>query len=187
LQEVTSCTDRPKETGDKINMPEKDITRISVGSFSVSIIGMKQLMEEMLKTHPDKSDDEVRSVMLDRLGKDNYIPNKAKDDYGAAFVREFRKFLGLPYKDEGPKGLDVKVLGAGCTQCHQLTRTIMEVLTELNLPAGVEHITDIREIARHGVMGSPALVINGKVVAVGSVPPRERIKKWLVEASACLR
>ena len=63
---------------------------------------------------------------------------------------------------------------------------IMEVLTELKLPAGVDHVTDIKEIARYGIIGSPALLINGKAVAVGSVPPRERIKKWLVEASASL-
>ena len=167
-------------------MAEKDITRINVGNFSVSIIGIKQLMEEMTRTHADKPDDEVRAFMLGRLEKDSYIPGKARDDYGKAFIREFRKSLGQPYTDDAPGGLDVKVLGAGCSQCHQLTRTIMEVLTELKLPAGVDHVTDIREIARYGIMGSPALLINGKAVAVGSVPPRERIKKWLVEASASL-
>lgn len=168
-------------------MAEKDITRINVANFSVSIIGIKQLMEEMATTHADKPDDEVRSYMLDRLEKENYIPAKAKDDYGKAFVREFRKFLGQPYTDEAPKGLDVKVLGAGCNQCHQLTRMVMEVLTELQLPAGVDHVTDIKEIARYGLMGSPALLINNKAVAVGSVPPRDRIRKWLVEASASLK
>lgn len=165
-------------------MADKDITRINVGTFSVSIIGIKLLMEEMAKTHADKPDEEVRSLMLDRLGKDNYIPAKAKDDYGRAFLREFRKFLGQPYTDDAARGLDVKVLGAGCSQCHQLTQMIMEVLTELQLPANVDHVTDIKEIARYGIMGSPALLINGKSVAVGSVPPRQRIKKWLVEASA---
>ena len=165
-------------------MAEKDITRINVEKFSVSIIGIKQLMDEMARTYADKPDEEVGSFMLDQLGKENYIPAKAKDDYGKAFVREFRKFLGQPYTDDAPKGLDIKVLGAGCAQCHQLTLTIMEVLTELSLPAGVDHITDLREIAGYGIMGSPALLINGKAVAVGSVPPRERIKKWLLEANA---
>jgi hypothetical protein len=167
-------------------MADKDITRINVGNFSVSIIGIKQLMEQMAKTHADNSDDAVCSFMLDCLGKDNYIPAKARGDYGKAFLREFRKSLGQTCTDDAPKGLDVKVLGAGCSQCHQLTRTIMEVLTELKLPAGVEHVTDIKEIARYGIMGSPALLINGRAVAVGSVPPRERIKKWLVEAGASL-
>ncbi len=65
-------------------MAEKDITRINIANFSVSIIGIKQLMEEMAKTHADRSDDEVRALMLDQLGKDNYIPNKAREDYGKA-------------------------------------------------------------------------------------------------------
>jgi hypothetical protein len=167
-------------------MAEKDITRINVAHFSVSIIGIKQLMEEMASAYAEKPDDEVRSLMLDRMGQDNYIPGTAREEYGRAFVREFRKFLGQPYTDDAPKGLDVKVLGAGCNQCRQLTQMIMEVLTELNLPAGVDHVTDMKEIARYGIMGSPALLINGKAVAVGSVPPRDRIKKWLVEASASL-
>ena len=167
-------------------MAQKDITQIKIGRFGVSIIGIKQLIEEMAGTHADKTDDEVRSFMLDLLGRGNYIPSSAKEDYGKAFVREFRKFLGQPYTEDTPDGLDIKILGTGCNQCHSLTRMIMEVLTEINLPAGVDHVTDIREIARYGIMGSPALLINGKAVCVGSVPPRDRVKKWLVEAGRSL-
>ena len=167
-------------------MEKKDITKIKVGRFAVSIIGIKQLIEEMAATHTDKTDDEVRSFMLNRLGRGNYIPSSANEDYGKSFVREFRKFLGQPYTEDTPVGIDIKVLGTGCNQCHSLTRMIMEVLTEINLPAGLDHVMDIKEIARYGVMGSPALLINGKVMAVGGVPPRDRVKKWLVEASQSL-
>lgn len=165
-------------------MAEQESTQIKVGKFAVSIIGIRQLMNEMATTHADRADDEVGSLMVARLGKSNYIPSSAKADYHKAFVREFRKFLGQPFTEDAPQGLDIKVLGAGCTQCHELSRIIMDVLTELNLSAGFEHVMDIREIARFGIMGSPALLINGKAVAVGSVPPRDRIKKWVVEASA---
>jgi len=140
----------------------------------------------MSKTHADVPDDEVSSLMLERLGKSNYIPNSAKEDYGKAFIREFRKCLGQAYIEELSQGLDIKVLGAGCNQCHDLSRMVMDVLTEMNLPAAFDHVTDIREIARYGVMGTPALLINGKVVAVGSVPPRERLRKWLIEADRSL-
>ena len=167
-------------------MAEKDITQIKVGRFAVGIVGIKQLMNEMARTHADKTDDEVSSFMLDRLGQGNYIPSSAKEDYGKAFVREFRKFLGQPCEEDTAQGLDIKVLGAGCNQCHTLSRMIMDVLTELKLPAGFEHVTDIEEIARYGIMGVPALLINGKAVSVGSVPPRDRVKKWLVEASQSL-
>lgn len=165
-------------------MADKSITRINVSNFGVSIIGLKELMEEMAGTHADKPDADVQSLMMDRLSQENYIPGKARDDYGKAFVREFRKFMGQPFTEDAPRGLDVKVLGAGCNQCRALTQTIMEILTEIQLPAGVDHITDMKEIARYRVMGSPALIINGKTLAVGSVPPRDRIKKWLLEAHA---
>jgi Thioredoxin domain len=162
-------------------MSDKDITQIKIGGLAVGIAGIRRLMEEMA-SHADKSDDEVSSFMLNRLGQSNYIPNSAKQDYGKAFVREFRRFMGRPFTEDPPRWLDVKVLGAGCNRCHALMRMIMELLTEINLPAGVDHVTDIKEIARYGVMGSPALLINGKAVSVGSVPPRDRVKKWLVEA-----
>jgi hypothetical protein len=163
-------------------MTEKDITRISVGNFSVSIIGLKQVLNEIGASLADKPDEQAQAALLERLEKDNYIPDKSRPEYGKAFVRELRKFLGQPYADDAPKGLDIKVLGAGCNQCRYLTQLVMEVLTELKMPAGVDHITDFKEIARYGVMGSPVLLINRKVVAVGSVPPRDRIKKWLLEA-----
>jgi hypothetical protein len=164
---------------------EKDVRQIRVGKFVVSIMGMKQVMEEMAETHAGASDDEVGSLMLDRLEKSNYIPNSSKEEYGKAFVREFRKFLGRPYVEDAPREIDIKVLGTGCcNQCHDLMQVVMEVLTEINLPAGIDQVTDLKEIARYGIMGVPALLINGKAVAVGRVPPRDKVKKWLLEASA---
>ncbi len=167
-------------------MAGSDITQIKVGDISVGIIGLKRLMDEMAGTHADKPDEEIVSVMLERLGKDNYIPGKAKESYAKAFLREFRKFLGRPYADEAPAGLEIKVLGVGCPQCHALTQMVMEVLTELNLPASVDHVTDLKEIAGYGVAGSPALLVNRRVMAVGRVPPRDRVKKWLTEARAAM-
>jgi len=55
-------------------------------------------------------------------------------------------------------------------------------VSELDLPAGIDHIRDIREIGQYGVMGSPALIINGEVKAVGRVPMRSEIRKWLKES-----
>ncbi len=52
----------------------------------------------------------------------------------------------------------------------------MEVLNELNLTADLEHVTDVKKIAAYGIMGSPALLINGKVVSVGQVPSKKQIE-----------
>ena len=55
----------------------------------------------------------------------------------------------------------------------------MMALAEMGLPATVEHIRDVKEIAALGVVGVPALLINGEVKAVGSVPTKAMIKEWL--------
>ncbi|MBW1775354.1 MAG: thioredoxin family protein [Deltaproteobacteria bacterium] len=73
----------------------------------------------------------------------------------------------------------IRVLGQGCIQCDQLEQNVMEVLSELDLPADLEHVRDIQEIGKYGVMGTPALLINGKVMCVGRVPPKLRIREWL--------
>jgi predicted DsbA family dithiol-disulfide isomerase len=59
----------------------------------------------------------------------------------------------------------------------------MAVLAEIGLAADLEHVRDIREIAAYGVMGSPALVVDGKVVAAGKIPSKNQLKEWLKAAS----
>jgi len=53
---------------------------------------------------------------------------------------------------------------------------------QLDLAADLEHVRDIKEIGKYGVMGMPALLINGKVLSVGRVPPKAKLKEWLEEA-----
>jgi small redox-active disulfide protein 2 len=88
---------------------------------------------------------------------------------------------------EVSEGLEIKVLGPGCPQCNRLEKELLEVMAEMNLAADVEHLTNIKEIGRYGVMGTPALVVNGKVRSVGSVPPRNKIIGWLKEAQNSIR
>ncbi len=165
-------------------MNDKDITKIRVGSHSISIMNLGSVMNEMAKSHASETDHVIEAVMLERLGRSNYIPAAAKEAYGKAFVREFRRFLGQPFEEEQAGGIDIKVLGPGCAQCDRFEQTIMEVLTETRIAASVDHVRDIKVIARFGVMGTPALLINGKVMAVGNIPSRDKIRRWLTEAAA---
>jgi small redox-active disulfide protein 2 len=104
------------------------------------------------------------------------------EDYAKAFLREFKKFLGKPFEDETPEGIQIKVLGPGCAQCDRLEQELMQVMAETGIVADMEHIRDIKEIGRYGVMGTPALLINGKVKSVGKVPPKVNLIEWLKEA-----
>ncbi|UCE57005.1 MAG: thioredoxin family protein [Desulfobacterales bacterium] len=78
--------------------------------------------------------------------------------------------------------MEIKVLGPGCARCNQLERDLIAVMTEMDMPVDLEHVTDIAEIGSYGVMGTPALVINREVKTVGSIPPKTKLKKWLQEA-----
>jgi small redox-active disulfide protein 2 len=162
-------------------MSTKNITRITVGKHPAGIAGLNEAISVLSETYRERTDEEIGSAMLELLGKDNYIPSSAREEYSKAFAREFRKSNGQPYTEPAPEGMDIKVLGAGCDQCNKLEQMVMETLTELNARASLEHVTDMREIARYGVMGVPALLINGRVVSAGSVPPKNRLKSWIMD------
>jgi len=164
-------------------MPQDDYRLVKIDQHRIGIIGLKQAIEQLAETHSEKTDNEVQVALFECLSKKNYIPEPARESYGKAFVREFRKHLGQPYDEAAIDGLEIKVLGPGCAQCDRLEREIMQVLNEINLAADLEHITDIKEIGQYGVMGTPALIINGKVKSVGKVPPKEKIKRWIEDAN----
>ena len=67
------------------------------------------------------------------------------------------------------KGARVKVLGSGCAKCNQLEVATKAALEQLGMDTTIEHITDFSQIAAYGVMSTPALVVDGKVVSYGKV------------------
>ena len=75
--------------------------------------------------------------------------------------------------------MDIKVLGTGCANCRTTVRLIEEASRQqLGAPLKVEKVEDVRAIAGYGVMSTPAVVIDGKVVHAGGVPSREKISGW---------
>ncbi len=161
----------------------EDHSLINVNGIKVGIMGLKQTLEEAYAQYGTSfSDQELGAELLARLKKNNYIPAKAEQEHAQAFVREYKKFAGLPVQEKR-SGLEIKVFGPGCTQCDQLEQQIFQVLSELNMTADVEHVRDVKEIAKAGIMGSPGLMINGEVVAVGKVPSKEKLKSMLQKES----
>jgi small redox-active disulfide protein 2 len=68
-----------------------------------------------------------------------------------------------------PKDEGIKILGSGCTKCRQLEAATKAALQQLGIDRAVGHVTDFSEIAAYGVMATPALVVDGKVVSCGRV------------------
>lgn len=75
--------------------------------------------------------------------------------------------------------LDIKVLGPGCANCTKLENLVKEVVAENNLPANVEKITDNTKFMNYGVMLTPGLVVNGKVLVMGKIPTKHTLAHWL--------
>jgi small redox-active disulfide protein 2 len=77
--------------------------------------------------------------------------------------------------------MEIKVLGPGCMKCRKTEDLVKEAVAESGVEASIDKVTDIMKIADYGVMGTPAVIVDGKVVSVGKVPTKEEIKKWITK------
>jgi len=74
---------------------------------------------------------------------------------------------------------NIKVLGSGCANCQTTAKLIEEAARELGVAIELEKVEDIGQIMSYGVMSTPGVVIDDKVVHAGGVPDRKRIEAWL--------
>jgi len=86
--------------------------------------------------------------------------------------------------EESKQGASVQVLGSGCAKCNQLEANVNTALEQLGMDTAIEHVTDFAQIAAYGVMSTPALVVDGKVVAYGKVLKVEEVVKILEKSRA---
>lgn len=75
--------------------------------------------------------------------------------------------------------MDIKVLGSGCTKCKTTVALIEEIAHQKGVPVSLEKIEDIQAIVSYGVMSTPAVVIDGKVIHAGGIPGRDKVDQWL--------
>ena len=75
--------------------------------------------------------------------------------------------------------MEIKVLGTGCPRCKALEKAVINSLAEMDLAANVYKVDDITEIMKYGILQTPGLVINEKVVVSGRVPASNEIKRLI--------
>ena len=73
----------------------------------------------------------------------------------------------------------IKVYGSGCANCRKLEAMCIEVIQENNIDAAVEKVTDIQEIMRTGILSTPGLEINGKMISSGKLPTKSTLANWI--------
>jgi len=73
----------------------------------------------------------------------------------------------------------IRVLGPGCYRCQELYEHTTEAVAELGLDADVQKVVDLTEIARRGILATPALVVDDELVLTGQVPTTKQIEELL--------
>jgi small redox-active disulfide protein 2 len=74
---------------------------------------------------------------------------------------------------------NIKVLGTGCANCKTTQKLVEEVAKEKGVEIELEKVEDIQAIMAYGVMSTPGVVVDGKVVHSGGIPSRDKIAAWL--------
>ena len=80
--------------------------------------------------------------------------------------------------------MDIKVLGTGCANCRTTVALIEQVARAKGVPVSLQKVEELRDIMSYGVMSTPGVVIDGKVVHAGGVPGRDKIEQWLAVQQA---
>ena len=75
--------------------------------------------------------------------------------------------------------MEIKVCGPGCANCSKAENIVLEAVAELGIKADVRKISDFAEMAKLGVLSTPAVIIDGKIKCVGKVPSKSEVLDWL--------
>ena len=78
--------------------------------------------------------------------------------------------------------VEIKVLGPGCANCKRLEQITRKVVGNLAVDANIKKVTDYQEIVKLGVMTTPGLIVNDKVVSSGRIPSETEITDWVINA-----
>ncbi|MDH4136776.1 MAG: thioredoxin family protein [Anaerolineae bacterium] len=86
--------------------------------------------------------------------------------------------------------ISIKVLGPGCINCERVFQVVVATLEELEAESGgdcpeatLQHVSDYAEFVKYGLMFTPGLVVNEKLVCAGHIPSKAEVRQWLTSAA----
>ncbi len=159
-------------------MTESIQKKIKIGKATIGLIGLDQAM---LKALEQKfTADEAGEFLYKAISKKNYIPTTVVKEYKEALKKEYiRASSGDSIEHQQ---MTIKILGSGCVSCNKVNSMIFDIMQRLDMAADIEQIHDLDEIWRHGVISTPALIINGEIMCSGRMPTPAEIEQWLLKA-----
>jgi small redox-active disulfide protein 2 len=78
--------------------------------------------------------------------------------------------------------MKIKILGTGCTKCHQLEQTAKQVVKELAIDATIEEVKDMKKIMEYPILITPGLVVNEELVCSGRIPTKSEVTQFIINA-----
>ncbi|MBI4793513.1 MAG: thioredoxin family protein [Deltaproteobacteria bacterium] len=163
-------------------MTEIGLKKIKIGQSTIGLIGLGPAIQQAIGQNMNA--DAAADFLLTTMSRENYIPAGAIDLYRKALRTEYERAVsgGAPSHQQ----LTIKILGPGCVSCNKLNTMIFDIMQRLDIAADIEQIHDLDEIWRHGVISTPALIINGKIKSSGRMPPPAEVEQWLLEEKELL-
>lgn len=152
---------------------------LKIGKASIGLIGLDIALNKAVAEEIPV--DEAAEFLFALVKGKNYIPSGMAEKYKAALLREYKKLQGLETEEDDD--LVIRIFGTGCITCNSLRDAVIDAMMKANVAADINMIYDPDEIGRHGILATPALMINGEVKTAGLHPTPVQLQEWLLAAA----
>lgn len=157
-------------------MDTPQLRQLRIGTVTIGLIGFDVAMNRVL-AEPGLERKQAVEQLFAAVARQNYIPAGKEELYRQALAREYDR-LGSGEADSAGN-LQIRIFGPGCVSCNTIQTQVIEIMNRLGVAADIFQVHDLDEIGRHGILQTPALMINGELKSSGNIPTSSQIESWL--------
>lgn len=158
------------------------ISTVIISGSAVGLVDLEDIFAEVRDAGLTESE-AVKDRILAKVKARNYIPPRMEPSYREELYEEYLVFTGvLPERRSAGTALDIRLYGTACANCTKLDVMVKQILSQHGLRVDYQYLTDMREIARAGILSAPALVIAGTMILAGRVPSEKELETMLLKA-----
>jgi small redox-active disulfide protein 2 len=158
------------------------VSRVIIGGRSIGITGLEDVFREV-RSEGIRDIRALKDLILKKIKAMNYIPSSAESTYREDLYEEYLVFTGdLSERKRSSRVVEVRLYGSSCYNCEKLDSMVRETLSRTGTPVDYDYVTDMREIARAGILSTPALAVGGTVIIKGRVPEEDKLERMLLQA-----
>jgi hypothetical protein len=158
------------------------ISRVNIGGNIIGITNLEDIFKDVESARIENIDN-LKSLIIKKVKLKDYIPSSAESIYKEDLYEEYLVFTGkLRARKREKSSIEVRLYGSSCYNCERFDAMIKDILTRAGLLVDYQHITDLRELSRAGIISTPALAVNDKVILTGQVPAENRLETILLQA-----